>query len=121
MDNKYDEILYQAKAELKEERKESETNDLESCLEDIQFDEEKSEEILAKYDREFAFRRIKGPINKFVFILATVWSLVQLYTAAFGTFSFHITKSPHVGAALILVYLLYPARKSVKSNKIPLV
>lgn len=119
MDNKYDEILYQAKAELKEERKESETNDLESCLEDIQFDEEKSEEILAKYDREFAFRRIKGPINKFVFILATVWSLVQLYTAAFGTFPSTLQRAPHVGAALILVYLLYPARKSVKSNKIP--
>jgi TRAP transporter 4TM/12TM fusion protein len=88
-------------------------------LKEIQLDEKESEEILAKYDREFAFRRIKGPVNKFIFLLAVTWSLVQLYTAAFGVFPSTLQRAPHVGAALIMVYLLYPASRKNKSNKIP--
>ncbi len=119
MDKKHNENLDQERAKIEEENQKKLSNGMEFNLEDIQFDEEKSEEILAKYDREFAFRRIRGPVNKFVFLLATIWSLFQLYTAAFGTFPSTLQRAPHVGAALILVYILYPAKKSDKSNKIP--
>lgn len=78
-----------------------------------------SEKILAKYDREYAFRRLHGPVAKFIFILAVVWSLVQLYTAAFGVFPSTLQRAPHVGTALVLIFLLYPARKETTSNKIP--
>ena len=61
-------------------------------IDDIKLDEEKSDEILAKYDREFAYRRLEGPVAKFVFLLAIAWSLAHLYTAAFGV-SLHVTKS----------------------------
>lgn len=82
-------------------------------------DEKKSEEILAKYDREYSFRRLEGPVAKFCFLLAVIWSLAQLYTAVFGVFPSTIQRAPHVGAALILIFLLYPAKKGLTNNKIP--
>ncbi|MGI6225730.1 MAG: TRAP transporter permease [Peptococcales bacterium] len=82
-------------------------------------DQELSEKILAKYDREYAFRRLKGPIAKFIFIVAVIWSLVQLYTAARGVFPSTLQRAPHVGTALVLIFLLYPAKKGTVSNKIP--
>ncbi|MEW6621588.1 MAG: TRAP transporter permease [Bacillota bacterium] len=82
-------------------------------------DQEKSKKILAKYDREFSFRRLEGPVAKFCFILAVVWSIAQLYTAYFGTFPSTLQRAPHVGAALVLIYLLYPAKRGSKGSKIP--
>ncbi len=82
-------------------------------------DQDTSEKILAKYDREFAFRRLNGPVAKFCFVLAVVWSLAQLYTAAFGVFPSTLQRAPHVGTALILLFLLYPAKRGSKSDKIP--
>ncbi len=91
-----------------------------SLLKDnIKIDEKKSEEILARYDREYAFRRLKGPVAKFVFILAVVWSLAQLYTAAFGVLPSTLQRAPHVGVALVLIFILYPAKRGNKSNKVP--
>ncbi|NLT94607.1 MAG: TRAP transporter permease [Clostridia bacterium] len=82
-------------------------------------DEQTSEEILAKYDREFAFRRLDGSVAKFIFIVSVLWSLMQLYTAAFGVFPSTLQRAPHVGVALVLIFLLYPAKRGTKSNKIP--
>jgi len=84
-----------------------------------ELDEGQAQEILAKYDREHAFRRLEGPVAKFVFIVAVIWSLAQLYTAAFGVFPSTLQRAPHVGAALVLIFLLYPAKKGSKSNRIP--
>lgn len=106
-----------AKNELKSIK---ETNEEAEQVKEIEnLDPEKSDEILAKYDREFAFRRLKGPVAKFVFIVAVVWSLVQLYTAAYGVFPSTLQRAPHVGVALVLIFLLYPAKRGSNSNKIP--
>jgi TRAP transporter 4TM/12TM fusion protein len=94
-------------------------NQVNDIVNDVTLDKKESEEILAKYDREFAFRRLEGPVAKFVFIFAVIWSLMQLYTAAMGVFPSTIQRAPHVGAALVLIFLLYPARKKDTSNKIP--
>lgn len=80
---------------------------------------ETTDKILAKYDREHAFRRLKGPVAKFCFVLAVLWSLAQLYTAAFGVFPSTLQRAPHVGVALILIFLLYPAKRGSASDKIP--
>jgi TRAP transporter 4TM/12TM fusion protein len=85
----------------------------------IKIDEKESEKILAKYDREFAFRRLEGPVAKFIFILAVVWSLAQLYTAAFGVFPSTLQRAPHVGTALVLIFILYPAKRGSKNNQVP--
>lgn len=72
-------------------------------IDQIKLDEEKSDEILAKYDREFAFRRLEGPVAKFVFLLAVAWSLAHLYTAAFGVFPPRYKELP----TLVLPWYLY--------------
>lgn len=82
-------------------------------------DTQKSQEILAKYDREFAFRRLDGPVAKFIFVFAVLWSLAQLYTAAKGVFPSTIQRAPHVGAALVLIFLLYPATRKKAGQGIP--
>lgn len=81
-------------------------------------DEEKQQELMAKYDREFTYRKLTGLLGKLVFILAIVWSLWQLYTATFGLKPPTIQRGVHVGFALVLVYLLYPLRTSDRSNKV---
>jgi len=81
-------------------------------------DEEFQKEILKKYDREFAYRDLKGPIYKIVFGLAVMWSLFQLWTAGMGLRPPTIQRGVHVGFALILIFLLYPMRLDDTSNKI---
>lgn len=77
------------------------------------------EEFMAKYDREYRYRRFKNNWKKIISFIAITWSLLQLYTAAFGTFPSTLQRAPHVGFALMLTYLLYPASKNDKSNRIP--
>jgi len=85
----------------------------------IEIDEAKQEEIKAKFDREFAYRRLAGTMSKVITVVATVWALIQLYTAAFGVYPTTIQRGQHVGFALFLVFTLYPLRKASKGDKIP--
>ena len=78
------------------------------------------EEVLTKYDKESNVRHLDGPIEKLIFLLSVFWSLFQIYTAIFGTFPSTIQRGTHIAAAMMLVYLLYPARKGRgKMNKVP--
>lgn len=76
------------------------------------------DEIMSKYDKESAFRKLTDLPAKIVFILAVGWSLFQLYTALFGTFPSTLQRAPHLGAALVLTFLLYPAYGK-PTHKIP--
>jgi len=69
-----------------------------------------TEELLAKYDRESAYRHLKGVPEKLVFAICILWSCFQLYTGVFGTFPSTLQRAPHLAAAMCLVYLLYPMR-----------
>ena len=77
------------------------------------------EELMARYDREFTFRRLKKPLSSVVAFIAIIWALLQLYTAAFGIFPPTIQRAFHLGFALVLIYLLYPFKSKGKSDKIP--
>jgi TRAP transporter 4TM/12TM fusion protein len=81
--------------------------------------EQDAEAILAKYDPEFAFRKLKGGWPVVITLICVVWSLGQLYTAAFGIFPSTLQRAPHVGLALVLVYILYAARRTGKSEAVP--
>ena len=70
-----------------------------------------AEEIMAKYDKESAYRNLEGIPQKVVFVLCVLWSCFQLYTGLFGTFPSTLQRAPHLAAAMTLVYLLYPAGK----------
>ena len=78
-----------------------------------------SDEIMSKYDKESSFRRLDGIPAKIVFLIAVGWSVFQLYTALFGTFPSTLQRAPHLGAALVLTYLLYPAYGK-PTKKIPI-
>ncbi|WP_324715743.1 TRAP transporter permease [Carboxydochorda subterranea] len=70
------------------------------------------DEVLARYDRESAYRRLRGPVGAAVALLAIAFSVFQLYTAAFGVFDARIQRAVHLAFGMALVYLLYPARRS---------
>src|SRR5699024_9617160 len=80
-------------------------------------DEEKAE-LMKKYDSESNTRNMKGIAGAIVFILL-FFSIFQLYTCAFGQFTAYIQRTVHLGFALTLIFMLYPARKTKMKNKIP--
>lgn len=73
------------------------------------------DEIMAKYDKESAYRRLSGKQMKIVSIIAILFSGFQLYTAIFGILPAQLQRSIHLAFVFSLVYLMYPASK--KSNK----
>lgn len=76
--------------------------------------DEEIEEVLMKYDRESAYRRIPGTYSLVISVIAIAFSLFHLYTAAFGVLPAQIQRAVHLGFGLVLTYLLYPAtRKGV--------
>src|SRR5690625_7344531 len=81
-------------------------------------DEEKAE-LMKKYDSESNTRNMKGIAGAIVFILLLSFSIFQLYTGAFGQFTAYIQRTVHLGFALTLIFMLYPARKTKMKNKIP--
>lgn len=87
-----------------------------------QLSEEEQREILEKYDPESNTRHLQGVMLKVVFFGLLAFSLFQLYTAIFGQYTAYIQRSIHLGFALSLIFLLFPAIKrgnKIKRNKIP--
>ncbi|MBD1381016.1 TRAP transporter permease [Metabacillus arenae] len=80
--------------------------------------EEEQQELLEKYDPEAGTRKLKGVLGWVVFFGLLTFSLFQVYTAIFGVFTAQIQRSIHLGFALSLIFLLFPAnRKKKKSGK----
>lgn len=81
--------------------------------------EEEQQRLLEKYDPEAGTRKLTGIVGKIVFIGLLAFSLFQLYTAIFGIFTAQIQRTIHLGFALTLIFLLFPAnRKSKKTHKL---
>ncbi|MCI7262544.1 MAG: TRAP transporter permease [Clostridiaceae bacterium] len=79
-----------------------------------------ADDLMAKYDKEAAYRRLEGLPAKLVFFICVIWSVVQLYTGLFGAFPSTLQRAPHLSAAMCLVYLLYPATgKGKRSTSVP--
>lgn len=74
--------------------------------------ERTAEETRRKYDQEGAQRTQLGVWRWVVMALGTALTAFQLYTALFGTYVSLIQGAIHVGAAISLVYLLYPAKRA---------
>lgn len=73
--------------------------------------EEKQKEILQKYDPESNTRDLSGFVKHLVFFGLLAFSLFQLYTAIAGQYTAYIQRSIHLGFALSLIFLLFPAIK----------
>ncbi|MDD4074599.1 MAG: TRAP transporter permease [Eubacteriales bacterium] len=75
--------------------------------------------VLEKYDKESAFRnRLPKPLNTLIGIVLIVFSLFQLYSTVF-TLPVQQLRPIHLGFVLFLVYLLYPAKRSLGKGSIP--
>src|SRR5690625_3823336 len=81
-------------------------------------DEEK-EELLKKYDTEANTRNVRGITAGIVFVLLIAFSLFQLYTGIFGQYTAYIQRTVHLGFALTLIFLLFPATKRGSRHTVP--
>lgn len=78
-------------------------------------------EIMAKYDKESAYRRLGGVQMKIASLIAILFSCFQLYTAMYGLLPAQIQRSIHLAFVFALVYLLYPASKKSRKDKFGLI
>lgn len=77
---------------------------------------EEQQKILEKFDPESNTRKLTGIFKTITFIGLLSFSLFQLYTAIFGVFTAQIQRSIHLGFALALIFLLFPARRGRKRS-----
>ncbi|MBS4193681.1 TRAP transporter permease [Lederbergia citri] len=80
---------------------------------------EKQQEILEKYDPESATRKLKGSMGIIVFVGLLAFSIFQLYASIAQTVPRQILLSVHLGFALSLIFILFPAsRKTRKKDSV---
>jgi TRAP transporter 4TM/12TM fusion protein len=79
---------------------------------------EEIEKILKKVDKEAGARKLTGTPHWIVYVIGVSWSIFQVYTAAFGLFPAQLQRSIHLAYALVLTYLLFPARSSDDTNRL---
>ncbi|WP_188207961.1 TRAP transporter permease [Alkalibacillus aidingensis] len=77
------------------------------------------EELLRKYDRESNTRTNIGKWAWIVTFLAVYLTVFHLWTGLNGTLQSQIQGAIHVGTALGLIYLLYPAKKGLHDRGVP--
>ena len=80
-----------------------------------QLSEQEQQELMAKYDSESRTRQLTGLMSKVVIVLLLAFSIFQLYTGYFGELTAYLQRTIHLGFALVLIFLLFPARK--KGNR----
>ncbi|RST71518.1 TRAP transporter permease [Siminovitchia acidinfaciens] len=80
-----------------------------------------AQEILEKYDRENQFRTSIGRWAWVVTFLGVSLTIFHLYTGYFGTLPSQKQGAIHLGTALGIIYLLFPAKKGAHriQKKIP--
>lgn len=81
--------------------------------------EEQIQELLSKFDKEARYRNYRGLLGKIVTLFAISFSLFQLYTATFGVLASQLQRTVHLAFGLGLIFLLYPAYKDAKRDKLP--
>lgn len=72
---------------------------------------EQQQALMEKYDPEAASRKLSGYLGWAVFLGLLAFSCFQLYTSIFGILTAQLQRSIHLGFALALIFLLFPARK----------
>lgn len=80
--------------------------------------EQEQQQLIEKYDTESNFRKLTGIMATVVFFLLLAFSLYQLYTATYGNVPTQIHRSVHLGFGLVLIYLLFPAKRKSKDKRI---
>ena len=76
-----------------------------------------AEEVLQKFDKESDKREMTGMWNMIISGICIVFAVFQLYTATFGILDAHLQRAIHLAFGFLLIFLLYPARKSWSRSK----
>ncbi len=75
-----------------------------------------AEEVLQKFDKESDKRELQGFWNHLISAICIIFALFQLYTATFGILDAHLQRAIHLAFGFLLIFLLYPGRKSWSRN-----
>lgn len=76
-----------------------------------------AEEVMQKFDKESDKRDPVGIWHYIICAVCILFSGFQLYTAIFGVLDAHLQRTIHLCFGLVLIFLLYPARKSWSRKK----
>ncbi|MCU9615144.1 TRAP transporter permease [Caldibacillus lycopersici] len=78
------------------------------------------EALLQQYDSEAATRNVTGKIAIVILLILLAFSIFQIYTGAYRVYTAYIQRTVHLGFALVLIFLLFPAKRNgKKKNVIP--
>ncbi len=105
----------------REERKEIKEQDEEideKLTEGEPLSQEEQDRLMEKYDAESNTRDLTGIIGKTVFLILIAFSLFQIYTGMFGQYTAYVQRTVHLGFALVLIFMLFPARRGGPKNKV---
>ncbi|HBW37276.1 TRAP transporter permease [Desulfosporosinus sp. BICA1-9] len=82
-------------------------------------EEEIIQETLEKYDKESQFRKFdaKSKLALLVSVIAVSFSIFHLWVAGFGALEAIKLRSIHLTFVMVLIFLLYPARKKGLQSK----
>ncbi len=84
-----------------------------------QLSEAEQQALLEKYDIESNTRNVTGIFRWIIYFGLLAFALFQLYTAIFGVFPAQIQRTVHLGFGLTFIFLLFPARRKARKDKIP--
>jgi TRAP transporter 4TM/12TM fusion protein len=79
--------------------------------------DEKQQELMEKYDPEAGTRKLTGVFGWIAFLGLLAFSLFHLYTGIFGVLTAQLQRSIHLGFALALIFLLFPARRKNRGKE----
>lgn len=71
-----------------------------------------AEEVMQQFDKESDKREMDGLWGKIINAICIIFAIFQLYTAAFGILDATLQRAVHLMFGFLLIFLLYPARKS---------
>lgn len=84
----------------------------------MQRNENEAEQLLEKYDKESQFRLYLGKWKWVIMFLGIALSIFHLYTGYFGTLPSQKQGAIHLGTALGMVFLLYPAKRGWRRTQL---
>lgn len=84
--------------------------------ENKQLTEEEQQALLAKYDPESNVRQLTGIVGMIVFFGLLAFSLYQLYFTVYERLPAQMHRPIHLGFALALIFVLFPASKRMRAN-----
>jgi len=74
------------------------------------------EDLTKKLEGQGKTRVFQGLFRTFVGVFSCLFCLFYVYTATFGVFSVVYHNAVFIGAISVLVFLLYPARRSPQGH-----